>query len=156
MRSRILALLLTTLFMPAGLLSQNSTQTKFTGVWRGQFDNLPGVDLVLTDEGGQLHGAMLFYLHQRPNASSLYASTPRLPEPMFNLRIEDQTLHFQVSHRRAHPPGSLQDAPKNFQLKLTGPRSGTVDERKRRCSRRHHETHRPVMSEPSKTSPLCS
>lgn len=121
MRSRILVLLAAMLLLPACLLSQNSPQSRFTGVWRGQFDNLPGVDLVLTDEGGQVHGAMLFYLHRRPNANSPYTATPGLPEPIFNLRIEGQTLHFQVSHRRAHPPGSLNDAPKDFQLKLTGP-----------------------------------
>lgn len=122
MLSRIHASLLATLLLPMCLFSQSAAQntSKFTGVWRGQFDNLPGVDLVLTDEGGQLHGAMLFYLHKRPNTTSPYISTPGLPEPIFNLRIQDQTLHFQVSHRRAHPPASLHDAPKDFELKLTG------------------------------------
>jgi hypothetical protein len=123
MRFRIAALFFATVLLPACCMGQSSTQnvSKFTGVWRGQFDNLPGVDIVLTDEGGELHGAMLFYLHQRANANAPYTSTPGLPEPMFNLRIDGQTLYFQVSHRRAHPPGSLNDAPKDFQLKLTGP-----------------------------------
>jgi len=79
------------------------------------------VDLVITDEGGGLHGAILFYLHKRPDTNASYTSTPGLPEPLLNLQVADQTLRFRVSHRRAHPPGSLHDVPKNFHLKLTGP-----------------------------------
>lgn len=92
---------------------------KFVGVWRGQLDNLPGVDVVITDEGGQLHGAILFYLHVRPDVNSPYTSTPGLPEPMLDLKVDGQTLRFEVSHR-AHA-GTLHDPPMAFLLKLTGP-----------------------------------
>jgi hypothetical protein len=102
-------------------LSAIHNSSKFVGVWRGQFDNLPGVDLVLTDEGGELHGAILFYLHKRPDVNSPYSSTPGLPEPMFSISADGNTLLFQVSHRRAHPPRTLQDPPIRFRLKLTGP-----------------------------------
>jgi hypothetical protein len=99
--------------------SENTT--KFVGVWRGQFDNLPGVDLVITDEGGGLHGAILFYLHKRPDTKSPYSSTAGLPGPLLNIRADGQMLHFQVSHRLAHPPRTLHDPPISFRLKLTGP-----------------------------------
>ena len=95
--------------------------SRFVGVWRGQFDNLPGVDLVITNEGGGLRGAILFYLHKRADANRPYTSSAGLPEPIFNIHPDDQTLHFKVSHRRAHPPATLHDAPKDFDLKLTGP-----------------------------------
>jgi len=95
--------------------------SRFAGVWRGQFDGLPGVDLVITEEGGQLHGAALFYLHIRPDVTSPYTSTPGLPEPMLDLKVEGQSLSFEISHRRAHPPGTLDDPPVPFRLKVIGP-----------------------------------
>lgn len=94
---------------------------KLTGVWRGQFDALPGVDMVISEEGGELHGAILFYLHRRQDLNSPYTSTPGLPEPIFDMKLDANALSFQVSHRRAHPPGTLHDPPMRFRLTLTGP-----------------------------------
>lgn len=105
----------------AGHEGQQESASKFIGVWRGQMDNLPGVDLVITDEGGQLRGAVLFYLHIRPDVHSPYSSTPGLPEPIFGLKLEGETMKFDVSHRRAHPPRTLHDPPVAFDLRLTGP-----------------------------------
>jgi hypothetical protein len=130
MRNSLTCLLFATLLMPTcGLSQQNGAAevrpdqgaAKFIGVWRGSFDNLPGVEMVITDDDGQLHGAILFYFHQRRTMNSPYSSTPGLPEPMFDLRRDGDLLHFNVSHRRAHPPGSLHDEPKAIELKLTGP-----------------------------------
>jgi hypothetical protein len=107
--------------MAAGMAAaQTSTQSPFVGVWRGQLDHLPGVDLVITDEGGVLHGGILFYFHIRTDVNAPYTSTPGLPEPMFDLKEDGQTLKFEVSHRRAHPPRTLHDPPVTFHLKLTG------------------------------------
>ena len=99
---------------------------KFVGVWRGQFDNLPGADLVIDNEGGSLHGAIVFYLHKRPDVSSPYSSTPGLPGPLLNLHAEGQTLRFQLSHRLAHPPRTLQDPPMDFHLTITGRDQGAL------------------------------
>jgi hypothetical protein len=95
--------------------------SKFVGVWRGQFDNLPGVDMVISDEAGQRRGAILFYLHKRQDANSPLTSKPGVPEPLFDMTVEGQTLRFEVSHKRAHPPGSLNDPPVPFRLKLIAP-----------------------------------
>ena len=124
MRFRLISVLIA-MALSVELLSQSAVPggnktnaSKFAGVWRGQLDNLPGVDLVITDEDGQLHGAVLFYLHIRPDVQSPYTSTPGLPEPLFGMKVERQTLEFEVSHRHAHPPGTLQDPPVAFELKL--------------------------------------
>ena len=103
---------------------QNRSQ--FAGVWRGQFDNLPGIDLVITDEGGELQGAILFYLHIRKDLNSPYTASSGLPEPIFNVRLDGQILNFEVSHRRAHPPRTLHDPPLSFHLKLTGPDQAAI------------------------------
>jgi hypothetical protein len=84
-------------------------------------NGLPGVTLVVTDEGGSLSGAVLFYFQVRKTVNDPYTSTPGLPEPMFHLSFDGTTLSFQVSHRRSHPPGSLSDPLVSFHLTLTGP-----------------------------------
>jgi hypothetical protein len=86
-------------------------------------EGLPAVTLTLTDEGGSLTGAVLFYLHRREPGQPVTA-TPGVPEPLFNPRFDGKTLTFQVSHRRAHPPGTLHDGPVSFQLKLSGADKG--------------------------------
>lgn len=122
----IASALFLTLILPISVPGQSRTAehqgtAKFVGVWRGEFDGLPGVDMVISEEGDRMAGGILFYLHTRQDIASPYTSTPGLPEPMLRLRLDDQALHFQVSHRRAHPPGTLQDAPKKFRLKLIAP-----------------------------------
>jgi hypothetical protein len=95
--------------------------TKFVGVWRGQFEGLPEASIVVSDEGGQFTGAILFYFHSRPDVNSPWTSKPGLPEPMFDMKLDGSTLKFMVSHRRAHPPGSLDDPPAHFHMTVTGP-----------------------------------
>jgi hypothetical protein len=125
---RYLLLLLIALSVAACLQGQSAASndgqqdlSKFVGVWRGQFDNLPGVDMVISDEGGQTRGAILFYLHKRQDAHAQLTSTPGVPEPLFDMTAEGQTLRFEVSHKRAHSPGSLNDPPVPFRLKLIAP-----------------------------------
>lgn len=90
-----------------------------TGVWKAQMDGLPAITLTLSDEGGGLSGAVLFYLHRRDEGKPVTA-TPGVPEPLLNLSFDGKTLTFQVSHRRAHPPQTLNDPPVGFQVKLLG------------------------------------
>lgn len=97
----------------------NANAASIEGVWRCQMNGLPAVMLTMTREGGSLTGAVLFYLHRREPGKAETA-TPGVPEPLFNPKFDGKTLTFQVSHRRAHPPGSLQDGPVSFELKLDG------------------------------------
>jgi hypothetical protein len=92
-------------------------------VWRAAADGLPFVALNITNESGNLSGAVLFYLH-RSDEGKPVTSTPGIPEPIFNPQFDGETLTFQVSHRRAHPPRTLADPPVSFRLKLTGINTG--------------------------------
>jgi hypothetical protein len=98
-----------------------SANAPINGVWRGQMNGLPAVTLLVTDEGGSLVGAVLFYFQQRTNEKSPWTTTTGLPEPMLNPKFVGKALTFHVSHRRAHPPGSLKDPPMPFRLTLVGP-----------------------------------
>jgi hypothetical protein len=91
-----------------------------TGVWRGQMDGVPALAMTISDEGGELTGAMLFYLIRR-NPGQPPTSTAGNPEPMFNLKFDGKALDFRVSHRRAHGAKTANDAPVNFRLTITGP-----------------------------------
>jgi hypothetical protein len=95
----------------------HSGDASVVGVWRAQAEGLPWVTLTLTDEGGTLAGAVLFYLHRREPGGQV-TSTPGVPEPLLNIHLDGNSLTFKVSHRRAHPPGSLSSPPVQFRLKL--------------------------------------
>jgi hypothetical protein len=91
------------------------------GVWRGQVEGLPGATFVVTDEGGDLEGAVLFYFQMRKTVNDPWTATPGIPEPMMRVHFDGKALTFQISHRRAHPPRTLSDPPVSFCLTLTGP-----------------------------------
>lgn len=122
MKTRVILFCIAILAAPC--LSQSGAAgkpslTPVLGVWRCQMEGLPAITLTVTDEGGSLTGAVLFYLHRREPGQTVTAS-PGVPEPLFNPHFDGKTLTFQVSHRRAHPPGSLNDGPVTFQLRLEG------------------------------------
>jgi hypothetical protein len=86
-------------------------------------NGLPVVTLTVTNEGGRLTGAALFYLFRRDEKGAA-SSSPGIPEPLLNPTFDGKVLTFQVSHRRAHPPRTLTDPPMNFRLTLTGTNKG--------------------------------
>ncbi|MGB8258882.1 MAG: hypothetical protein WCE75_00965 [Terracidiphilus sp.] len=98
-----------------------SGNAALTGVWRGEMNGLPAIALVITDEGGSLSGAVLFYFQQRKTVNDPYTNTAGVPEPMLTPSFDGRTLLFSISHRRAHPPRSLNDPPVRFRLTLTAP-----------------------------------
>ena len=108
--------------MPGQANSKQSTNP-ILGVWRAQMNGLPMVTLTITDEGGSLAGAALFYLLRRDEKGAV-SSSPGIPEPLLDPVFDGKALTFQMSHRRAHPPGSLADPPANFRLTLTGENKG--------------------------------
>lgn len=69
----------------------------------------------------KLDWAIKFYFLQRKTEKNPWTPEPRAPEPIFNVTFDGETLLFEVSHRRAHPPQSLNDPPKHYRLKLNGP-----------------------------------
>ena len=118
---RVLMLTLTCLCV-AFAIDKNSA---VTGVWRAQIDGLPALTMTITDEGGDLAGAILFYLIRRDEGQQP-RSSPGIPEPLFGLKFDGKALDFRVSHRRAHAPATANDPPVSFRLKITGPNEGML------------------------------
>jgi hypothetical protein len=95
------------------------------GVWRAEMDGLPALTLTISNETGALTGAILFYLHRRDNGQPVTA-LPGILEPIFNLKFDGEILKFQVSHRHAHAPRTLNDLPVSFRLTLTCANKGDL------------------------------
>src|SRR5262249_13920519 len=55
------------------------------GVWRAQMDGLPALVITISDEGGDLVGAILFYLIRRDEGQTPKA-TPGIPEPLLSMK----------------------------------------------------------------------
>jgi hypothetical protein len=92
--------------------------SRVLGVWRATLDGLPAFTLSVTDEGGELQGAILFYLIKREKPGAPPTATPGVPGPIFHPVFDGKTLRFEVSHRGAHPPRTLHDTPVPFELTL--------------------------------------
>ena len=103
----------------AASAKEKKADAAILGIWRAEQDNLPAVTLNITEEGGSLQGAILFYLIRRDEGKPPISS-PGVPEPLFNPRFDGKSLTFQVSHRHAHANTST-DPPVTFRLDLTGP-----------------------------------
>ena len=111
-----------------GAVAQTSAAANaaIDGVWRGKMNGLPVIALVITDEPGNLAGAILFYFQRRTTEKDPWTVEPRLPEPIFNVQYDGKTLLFESSHRRAHPPQSLNDPPKHYRMTLSGPNTAEI------------------------------
>ena len=118
----VLGAIAVTSFLPA----QTNGYQKLLGVWRGEMEHLPAVTLAITDEGGRLSGAILFYLLRRNMVNDPYTSSPGIPEPLLTLKFDGHVLEFEVSHRHAHPPRTLSDPPIRLRLTLIGPDRGEL------------------------------
>ncbi len=124
MKNRTLGVFVLMAMLAAAGLAQPSrvsgppANAPIEGVWRADMDGLPAIALLITSESGSLSGAVLFYFHHREAVGKPWTSTPGVPEPLFHPRFDGNALTFEVSHRRAHPPRTLNDPPVSFRLKL--------------------------------------
>lgn len=107
-----LALLIFTALSPATRASESARQARteqsITGTWKGKFDDMPAVDVVLKMEGGRLVGTATFYLVENTGAGAVVKSKNELP--MLDLRLEALTLSFKVKRN----DGSIFEAGMKF------------------------------------------
>lgn len=96
----------------AGTLDAKAAEAanNLVGVWHGEYRNLPWVTVTVTQDGGALSGAILFYL-RRKTPGSAETATAGTPEPLLQPRFDGKTLTFRVSPRHADPPKTLDDPP---------------------------------------------
>lgn len=92
------------------------------GTWRGKIYDLPGVVLTVNDDEGRLSGTILFYfLHRNTEHDPWEVDTTHSKAlPLLDPKFDGKILTFQVSHKEAHPPRTLNDPPSSFQMRLIG------------------------------------
>ena len=105
-----------------------AAESPVAGTWLGKFHDLPAVVLTVKDEGGKLSGTILFYFQHRDTERDPWQvdTTHSKPLPLIDPKFDGTTLLFQVSHKEAHPPRTLNDPPSSFQLRLTGKGEGEL------------------------------
>lgn len=91
------------------------------GTWRGKMHDLPAVVLTVKDDAGKLSGTIRFYfLYRNTEDGPWQVDTEHsVPLPLIDPKFDGKTISFQVSHKEAHPPRTLNDPPSSFQMRLT-------------------------------------
>ena len=99
-----------------------AADSPIAGTWRGKMHNLPAVVLTVKNDQGKLSGTILFYfLHRKTEQDPWEVDTTHSkPLPLLDPKFDGKTLSFQVSHKEAHPPRTLNDPPVSFEMRLTG------------------------------------
>jgi hypothetical protein len=110
------------LVLTAGTSDAGATPAanNLTGVWHGEYQDLPWVTVTLTQDGGTLSGAILFYLH-RKTPGTAETATAGTPEPLLHPQFDGKTLTFRVSPRHADPPKTLEDPPILMTMEIIDP-----------------------------------
>lgn len=117
---RLARLLLAVVIGAVGALAQPAARNSaIAGQWSGSMDGLPAVRLVVQENDRKLTGAVLYFFVRRDPGVAPVASA-RFPEPMLNPSFDGRILTFQVNHRYAHPPSTLNDPPVSLRLEITG------------------------------------
>ena len=121
MKSRFSLLTIVLLCVAALAVTQNSktgsVKSSFAGTWEGRMNDLPGIDLTVTD-GGKIGGTITFYLQQRTDNGPWHV-TDKFTTALLAPRMEGQTMTFEVLHFRSH--GSSELGPNvKFRLEMTG------------------------------------
>jgi len=99
-----------------------ASDSPIAGTWRGRIHDLPAVVLTVKDDGGKLSGTILFYfMHRNTEHDPWQVDTKRsIPLPLIDPTFDGKTIFFQVSHKEAHPPRTLNDPPSSFLMRLAG------------------------------------
>ena len=93
-------------------------KSPFCGSWEGRINDLPGVDLTILDTGEEISGVVVFHFQLR-GEDGKWRVAGKTSLPMLALRIEGQTLSFEVIHHKEHGGSELGPNVK-FRMELTG------------------------------------
>jgi hypothetical protein len=105
-----------------------AADSSIAGTWQGKLHNLPAITLTLHETGGKVSGNIVFYFI-RNNGAGFYedSKSAGAPTELMNTSFDGKTLTFEVSHRNAHPPRTLNDTePVRFQMEITGKDEGQL------------------------------
>ena len=76
------------------------------GIWEGQTNGLPAIQLRIHESAGQPAGDIVFYFQQRqPNGP--WAVKSEHTTPLLKVNVEGETMTFEVTHHKSHGSSEL-------------------------------------------------
>ena len=103
--------------------------SQFTGVWDGEMNGLPAVELKLTNDGSTVKGTIAFYLQMRGEDGTWHVAgdKDKAVQPLLSPHINGNTVTFEVTHAKHH--GSSELGPnKTFRVEIAGPTTAYLRE----------------------------
>jgi hypothetical protein len=94
------------------------------GLWKGEMNGLPAVELVIQEAGSQLTGQVTFFFQRMD--SGTWKVERQGSQTLDKISFDGKRLFFQVSHDQAHPD-SGGDPPVAFTFTLSGSEEGVLE-----------------------------
>jgi hypothetical protein len=94
------------------------------GLWMGEMNGLPAVELVVRGAESQITGEVTFFF-QRMDSGTWKVERQR-SQPLDKVSFDGKQLLFRVSHEQAHPD-SLGDPPVAFTFTLLSSQEGILE-----------------------------
>jgi hypothetical protein len=103
---RIVTLIPSTLILWL-LMSESSASTSpFAGIWEGQTNGLPAIELRVQDSAGKPAGDIVFYFQERKSDGPWTVKSDHTV-PMLNVKTEGKMMTFEVTHHKSHGSSEL-------------------------------------------------
>jgi hypothetical protein len=84
------------------LMSESSASTSpFAGIWEGQTNGLPAIELRIQGSAGKPNGDIVFYFQERKSDGPWIVKSDHTV-PMLNVKTEGKTMTFEVAHHKSH------------------------------------------------------
>jgi hypothetical protein len=89
------------------LMSGTSASTSpFAGIWEGQTNGLPAIELRIQDSAGRPTGEIVFYFQERKSDGPWTVKSDHAV-PMLNVKTEGKSMTFEVTHHKSHGSSEL-------------------------------------------------
>lgn len=123
-------------------------QPEIVGVWKGDINKLPAVELNIKATEGQLAGTVTFFFQRKD--SGAWKVQRQDSQPLTKPKFDGKTLVFEVSHEQAHPDSSGDPPSPSLSLfrlqKKDNWRATTKDKNRGSCWSGPNEFSGPVCS----------
>jgi biopolymer transport protein TolR len=107
-RTLVVCLVAATLVSSVGVawaaqpLKENSRGSSFNGTWKGTINDLPGVDLTISQVDKRVSGNVIFYFQERADVNGPWKVTAQHAVPLLKPQIAGKILTFEVEHHSCH------------------------------------------------------
>lgn len=106
------------------ITSCHQSTSAVTGLWKGEMNGLPAVELMIQEAESQLTGEVTFFFQRMD--SGAWKVERQGSQRLDKITFDGQRLRFQVSHEQAHPD-SGGDPPVAFTFTRSNSQEGVLE-----------------------------